>query len=121
MSASDIGGEVLISVGCAGPYGAMKAAMVHYSHQLAFKLAPEGIRVNTVSPGHIYFEGCAWQRTEKELPEDFEMIRKSIPSGRMGRPEEVAEAVVWIASEKASYVSGTNLRVDGCVTRGVQL
>ena len=105
----------------AGPYGTFKAALVHYIQGLAFQHAAKGIRANTVSPGNTYFPGGVWEQIEKGNPE---LYRKSLalnPTGRMGTPQEMANAVAFIASPAASYISGTNLVVDGALTRGVQL
>lgn len=106
-----------------GPYGAAKAGMVHYMSQLGHVLVrePRGVRVNSVSPGNIYEGGEGfWARAEREMPELFGEQMRANPMGRMGRPEEVADAVVWLASERASFVSGANLLVDGAVSPAVQ-
>jgi len=105
----------------AGAYGAMKAALVHYAQGLAFQLAGKGIRANTVSPGNTYFEGGVWARIERDNPAFFAQALALNPTGRMGKPEEMARAAVFLASPAASFVSGTNLVVDGALTRGVQL
>ncbi len=102
------------------PYGAAKASVLHYSKGLARELAPEGIRVNSVSPGNIYFEDGVWGRTERNNPDFFAKMLAANPMGRMGRPEEVASAVVFLASPAASFISGTNVLVDGALTVGVQ-
>ena len=102
------------------PYGAMKAAVINYAKGLARSLAPEGIRVNAVSPGNIYFEDGVWGKTERNNPEFFKKQVAANPMGRMGTPEEVAKAAVFLASPAASFVSGTNLLVDGALTLGVQ-
>jgi NAD(P)-dependent dehydrogenase (short-subunit alcohol dehydrogenase family) len=104
----------------AGPYGTFKAAVVHYVQGLAFQLAPKGIRANTVSPGNTYFAGGIWEHIERNNPKLFADSLALNPMGRMARPEEIANAVVFIASPAASFVSGTNLVVDGALTRGVQ-
>ncbi len=105
----------------AGAYGAIKAALVHYAQGLAYQLAAKGIRANTVSPGNTYFEGGVWARIERENPALFTQALALNPTGRMGTPEEVARATVFLASPAASFVTGTNLVVDGALTRGVQL
>ena len=105
----------------AGAYGAMKAALVHYAQGLAFQLAGKGIRANTVSPGNTYFEGGVWARIERENPALFAQALALNPTGRMGKPEEMARPTVFLASPAASFVTGTNLVVDGALTRGVQL
>ncbi|MFN3643318.1 MAG: SDR family NAD(P)-dependent oxidoreductase [Gemmobacter sp.] len=105
-----------------GPaYGAFKAALVHYAQGLAFKLAGKGIRANTVSPGNTYFEGGIWQWIEANNPALFAEAMRLNPTGRMAKPEEVARGVVFLASPASSFTTGTNLVIDGALTRGVQL
>ncbi|WP_344025599.1 SDR family NAD(P)-dependent oxidoreductase [Pseudonocardia kongjuensis] len=104
-----------------GSYGVMKAALVHYVSGLAFDLAPKGIRANAVSPGNVYFPGGVWESVEQGDPALFAHAMGLNPTGRMGTPEETAYAVVSLVSPRASRISGTNLVVDGALTRGVQL
>jgi NAD(P)-dependent dehydrogenase (short-subunit alcohol dehydrogenase family) len=104
----------------AGPYGTFKAAIVHYVQGVAFQKAAKGIRANTVSPGNIYFEGGVWEHIEKNNPGLYAEAMALNPTGRMGRPDEIARAVAIIASPAASFISGSNLVVDGALTRGVQ-
>jgi NAD(P)-dependent dehydrogenase (short-subunit alcohol dehydrogenase family) len=104
-----------------GPYGTAKTAIVGYIHGLAMQLAAKGIRANTVSPGNTYFEGGVWASIETGNPELFRTAVELNPTGHMGTPEEVAGPVVFLASRRARRVSGTNLVVDGALTRGVQL
>lgn len=104
-----------------GPYGTAKTAIVGYIHGLAMQLADKNIRANTVSPGNTYFEGGFWQGVATGNPDLFEFAVNLNPTGHMGTPEEVAAPVVFLASPAASRVSGTNLVVDGALTRGVQL
>jgi 3-oxoacyl-[acyl-carrier protein] reductase len=105
----------------AGPYGTFKAALIHYMQGLAYQLAPKGIRANTVSPGNVYFEGGVWDHIEKTDPKLFAESLALNPSGRMARPQEIANTVAFVASPAASFVSGANVVVDGALTRGVQL
>jgi NAD(P)-dependent dehydrogenase (short-subunit alcohol dehydrogenase family) len=105
----------------AGPYGVMKAAIVHYVQGLAFQLAATGVRANTVSPGNTYFEGGVWHQIESGQPALYAESLALNPTGRMGAPEEMARAVVFLSSPVSSFTSGTNLVVDGALTRGVQL
>ncbi|MCX7298872.1 MAG: SDR family oxidoreductase [Rhodobacterales bacterium] len=105
-----------------GPaYGAFKAALVHYAQGLAFKLAGKGIRANTVSPGNTYFDGGIWQWIESNNSELFGQAMALNPTGRMAKPEEIARGVVFLASPASSFTTGTNLVIDGALTRGVQL
>lgn len=119
VSISSVSGRY-IDFTALSPYGAFKAALVHYTSQLAHRLAPSGVRANSVSPGNIYVKDGVWGNIERDTPEFFAQQLKDNPMGRMGKPEEVADAVVWLASDRASFVSGTNLMVDGAVSPGVQ-
>jgi len=103
----------------AGSYGATKAALIHYAKGLANQLAPKGIRVNAVSPGNTYFEGGVWHNIERGNPALYKMALGLNPTGRMGTPEEVAYGVVFLASPLASRISGTNLIIDGALTKAV--
>lgn len=104
-----------------GPaYGAFKAALIHYAQGLAFKLAPKMIRVNTVSPGNTYFAGGVWEYIENNIPDLFKEAMRLNPTGRMAQPEEVARGVVFLSSPASSFTTGTNLVIDGALTRGVQ-
>jgi 3-oxoacyl-[acyl-carrier protein] reductase len=105
-----------------GPaYGAFKAALVHYAQRLAHQLAPKMIRVNAVSPGNTYFEGGVWHNIEKNLPDLFSQALALNPTGRMATPEEIGRGIVFLASPASSFTTGTNLVIDGALTRGVQL
>jgi NAD(P)-dependent dehydrogenase (short-subunit alcohol dehydrogenase family) len=104
-----------------GPaYGAFKAALIHYAQRMAFQLAPKMIRVNTVSPGNTYFDGGVWQHIEKNLPDLFAQALALNPTGRMAAPEEIGRGIVFLASPASSFTTGTNLVIDGALTRGVQ-
>jgi NAD(P)-dependent dehydrogenase (short-subunit alcohol dehydrogenase family) len=105
----------------AGPYGTFKAAIIHYTQGLAYQLAGKGVRANTVSPGNTYFPGGVWTSIEENNPELFATAMGLNPTGRMATPEEIANAVVFLSSARASFITGTNLVVDGALTRGVQL
>jgi NAD(P)-dependent dehydrogenase (short-subunit alcohol dehydrogenase family) len=103
----------------AGSYGAIKAALIHYSKGLSNQLITKGIRVNVVSPGNTYFEGGIWNNIERGMPDLFKTAMSLNPTGRMGTAEEVAAGVVFLASPAASRVSGTNLIIDGALTKAV--
>lgn len=105
----------------AGPYGAFKAALIHYTQGLAYRLAGKGIRANSVSPGNTYFPGGVWNQIEVGNPDFFKIALGMNPTGRMGTPQEMANATVFIASPAASFITGSNLVVDGALTKGVQL
>jgi len=79
-----------------------------------------GVRANTVSPGNTYFPGGVWQQIEQGNPQLFKDALALNPTGRMGTPQEMANGAVFLASPAASFVTGTNLVVDGALTRGVQ-
>jgi 3-oxoacyl-[acyl-carrier protein] reductase len=104
-----------------GPaYGAMKAALIHYAQRLAHQHAAKMIRVNAVSPGNTYFDGGVWQNAEKNLPDLYNHALSLNPTGRMAKPEEIGRGVVFLASPASSFTTGTNLVIDGALTRGVQ-
>lgn len=104
-----------------GPaYGAFKAALIHYAQRMAFELAPKMIRVNAVSPGNTYFAGGVWEHIEKNIPDLFSKALALNPTGRMATPEEIGRGIVFLASPASSFTTGTNLVIDGALTRGVQ-
>ena len=99
-------------------YNAMKAADISLAKSLSQHLAPSNIRVNSVSPGSILFEGGSWWRRQQADPEGLaEFISRELPFGRLGRPEEVGDVVAFLCSERASWISGTSIVVDGCQSR----
>ena len=103
----------------AGSYCAFQAALIHYAKGLRNQLFAKGIRVNAVSPGNTYFEGGIWQTIERGMPDLYKTAMSLNPTGRMGTPQEVAAGVVFLASPVASRISGTNLIVDGALTKAV--
>lgn len=105
----------------AGPYGTAKTAVVGYIAGQAHRLAARGIRANTVSAGHTYFPGSVFAIMEQEDPDSFASALGANPTGRMGTPAEVADVVVFVASPRASRVTGANILVDGGLSRGIQL
>ncbi len=101
------------------PYSAVKAALLPYVKNLARDLAPKNIRANVVAPGPIYFEGGVWDMIEKNMPDRFAATLARSPLGRLGAPEEIANAAVFLASPRASYITGINMICDGAVTQRV--
>ena len=93
--------------GGGAPYMTTKAAVIAHAKSLALQLAPEGIRVNSVAPGSVSFPGGSWYRRQQEDPEGMQrFVAQNIPGGRFGKAEEIADVVVFLASERASWVTG---------------
>ena len=102
------------------PYRSVKAALVPFMKSLAIDGAPKGVRANMVSPGSILEDGNTWGRQRDSGSERYQRTLARNPMGRMGTPQEVANCVVFLAGTAASFVTGTNLIVDGAITNRVQ-
>lgn len=101
-------------------YGTGKAALLYYMKTLANHVVRKGVRANVVSPGSIFFEGGFWDRAKRDMPDVYEATLAGNPMGRLGRPEEIANAVAFVASPAASFMAGANVVVDGACTRRIQ-
>jgi 3-oxoacyl-[acyl-carrier protein] reductase len=94
-------------------YGAAKGAVIHYTRTQAATLAMKGIRVNCVAPGSIEFPGGSWEERKASDPALYNQVLKSMPAGRLGRPEEVAAVVLFLASPLAAWVTAQVIGVNG--------
>ena len=101
-------------------YNAMKAAVINYASALSQQLAPKGIRVNTVSPGPVFIEGGSWDMIKTHMTALYDQTVKAVPMGRLGNGEEVAKAIAFMASPACPFMTGTNVVIDGGVTKRVQ-
>ena len=97
-------------------YGAFKGALVNYVCQLAYEYMGEGMRANTVSPGPIFVEGGSWDKIQRAMPDYYSENVARQPAGRLGKPEEVADLVSFLASPRASWITGENIIIDGGFT-----
>jgi 3-oxoacyl-[acyl-carrier protein] reductase len=101
-------------------YNAVKAAEISLAKSLAQQLARDNIRVNSLAPGSILFPGGSWHRRQTEDPEGIaEFVRRDLPFGRFGRPEEIGAVVAFLVSPRASWISGACVPVDGCQSRSL--
>ncbi|WP_059105825.1 SDR family NAD(P)-dependent oxidoreductase [Shouchella shacheensis] len=124
MQASQKGAILMISSvfgresGGKATYNSAKAAMISFTKALADEVARDGIQVNGIAPGSILHPTGNWQRRLEENPEKIEhFVDEQIPAGRFGRPEEIANVALFMASDKASWVQGATLNVDGGQSR----
>jgi 3-oxoacyl-[acyl-carrier protein] reductase len=99
-------------------YNAVKAAEISLAKSLAQQLAPMNIRVNSVAPGSILFEGGSWWKRQRDDPAAIsDYVKRELPFGRFGRPDEVGDVVAFLASRRSSWISGASVVVDGCQSR----
>ena len=124
LTESDAGSVIFISstaaleyLGVPQAYNAMKAALIAHAGDLSQSLASQGVRVNVISPGPIYFEGGNWEMIKQAMPQIYEGALAQCAIGRMGTPEEVARATVFLSSPAASLITGANLVCDGGFTK----
>ncbi len=101
-------------------YNAMKAALITYSKQLSQFVGRKNVRVNTVCPGPIYFEGGAWEMIKSTNQKMYDATLRAMPNGRFGSPEEIARLVAFLASPAASIITGANVVADNGYTKRVQ-
>lgn len=101
------------------PYGAMKAALIHFAKGVARQNARHQVRCNVVSPGTVFFEGGVWGNVKANMPDFFNRMIATNPTGRMATPEEIASASVFLASPRSAFTTGINMIVDGAITQRV--
>ena len=112
--------NALETFGVPQAFNAMKAALVTYAKQLSQHVGKRGVRVNSVCPGPVYFDGGNWELIKGTMPKLFDHALRQIPSGRMGAPEEIARVVVFVASPAGSLMTGSNVVADNGFTKRVQ-
>ena len=99
-------------------YNAVKAAQISLSKAMAQQLAKDNIRVNSIAPGSILFDGGSWSRRQQADPQAIaEFVKRDLPFGRFGKADEVGDVVAFLASPRASWISGACITVDGCQSR----
>jgi NAD(P)-dependent dehydrogenase (short-subunit alcohol dehydrogenase family) len=108
----------LLALGNPG-YSAAKAGLLNFTKALATEYGPKGIRANMVSPGTVRTESPSWQKRLARDPQVFEKLARWYPVGRVGRPDDIAAAIAFLAADEAAFVNGANLVVDGGLTAGL--
>jgi len=102
------------------PYSAAKAALVNYGKNLARQLGPFNVRVNCVAPGNVLFPGGSWERHLAERRDEvLRQIEADVPLRRFGRPEEIADLIVFLCSDRAAFITGSCMVADGGQTRSM--
>lgn len=128
MKAQETGGNIIIISSIAGvedisaplAYSVAKSALLAYTNQLSRLVAPFRIRVNSVSPGNVYFNGGTWERKEKDNSEEvIKYIQNVVPLKRFGLPEEISDMVCFLASSRSAFTTGANFIVDGGQVRTI--
>lgn len=122
------GGSIVVISSVAGieafggpsAYGTVKAGLISYASQLADVAGEHGIRVNCVSPGPIHVDDGFWGKVQQDQSDLYQGVSARHPFGRLGTPQEVAGSVAFLASDAASWITGSNLIVDGGMTKRVQ-
>jgi 3-oxoacyl-[acyl-carrier protein] reductase len=99
-------------------YNVVKSAEISLAKAMATQLAADNIRVNSIAPGSMVFEGGSWWKRQQADPDGIaEFVRREIPLGRFGRPEELGAVVAFLASPRASWITGASITVDGGQSR----
>lgn len=128
LLANPDGGSVLYIASIVGveatpaplPYSAAKAALLNYSKNLSLELAPQGVRINSIAPGNILFEGGSWHKRSIDDPEQVQrMIETNVPQRRFGAPEDVAVLAAFLCSSVSGFATGSCYVVDGGQTRRI--
>jgi 3-oxoacyl-[acyl-carrier protein] reductase len=101
-------------------YTAAKAALISYAKKLAVLHAADGIRANALAPGSIEFEGGVWDHIKTNEPQLYDMACSMVPAGRLGTPEEIADVAVFLSSDRANWITGECISVDGAQHRGMR-
>jgi 3-oxoacyl-[acyl-carrier protein] reductase len=101
-------------------YSTAKTAIIALSKSMARKLASDNVRVNVIAPGNVYFEGGSWdEKIQQDKKRVDEIIKSTVPMNRFATPQEIADSAVFLCSDRASFITGTTLVVDGGQTVGV--
>lgn len=100
-------------------YSAAKAGLLNLTRSLAVEAGPRGVRTNMVSPGSVQTANLSWTQRQQRDPQIFQKLARWYPVGRVGKPEDIAAAVCFLAADEAAFINGANLVVDGGLTAGM--